>query len=152
MKRIPVGLAALAVLAAGATTSACNTAPFAASVNGTTISVASLNVQLANLTTTRPGQCLLSLNAGQALDLSGVGTGGLGTYQLSLAAAVLSLGARSVVAAVSPVPDDVAAAAMTAHHEALASGAPSDEALAQAISVTDPVAAAFLNLGGRFTP
>jgi len=89
VKRIPVGLAALAVLAAGATTSACNAAPSAASVNGTTISVASLNTQLADLTTTRPGQCLLSLNAGQALDLSGMGTGGSGTYQLNLAAAVL---------------------------------------------------------------
>jgi hypothetical protein len=89
VKRIPVGLAALAVLAAGATSSACNVAPSAASVNGTTISVSSLNTQLANLTTTRPGQCLLSLNAGQALDLSGVGTGGPGTYQLSLAGAVL---------------------------------------------------------------
>ena len=89
MKRIPLGLATLAVLAAGATSSACNAAPTAASVNGTTISVASLNTQLANLTTTTPGQCLLSLNAGQALDLSGRGTGGSGTYQLSLAAAVL---------------------------------------------------------------
>ena len=75
-----------------------------------------------------------------------------GDEQLGLAAAVLSLGARSVVAAVSPVPDDVAAAAMAAHHEALAAGAPSDEALARAISGADPVAAAFLNLGGRFTP
>lgn len=73
-----------------------------------------------------------------------------GDEQLGMAAAVLSLGARSVVAAVSPVPDDVAAAAMTAHHEALAAGAPSDEALALAISASDPVAAAFLNLGGRF--
>ncbi len=75
-----------------------------------------------------------------------------GDEQLGMAAAVFSLGARSVVAAVAPVPDDVAAAAMTAHHEALAAGAPSDEALARAISSTDPVAAAFLNLGGRFTP
>lgn len=75
-----------------------------------------------------------------------------GDEQLGMAAAVLSLGARSVVAAVSPVPDDVAAAAMAAHHEALAVGAPSDEALARAISGADPVAAAFLNLGGRFTP
>ena len=89
MKRIPVGLAALAILAAGAATSACNAVPSAASVNGTSISVTSLNTQLANLTTTRAGQCLLSLNAGQALDLNGVGTGGVGTYQLRLAAAVL---------------------------------------------------------------
>ena len=70
-------------------TSACNVVPSAASVNGSVISVASLNSQLADLTTTGSGQCLLSLNAGQALDLSGVGTGGPGTYQLALAAAVL---------------------------------------------------------------
>jgi ribosomal protein L14 len=89
VKRISVGIAALAALAAGVSTSACNVAPSAASVNGTAISVASLNTQLADLTATRPGQCLLSLNAGQALDLSGVGTGGPGTYQLNLAAAVL---------------------------------------------------------------
>jgi len=89
VKRIPLGIAALAVLAAGAVTSACNVVPSAASVNGGVISVASLNTQLADLTTTGPGQCLLSLNAGQALDLSGVGTGGPGTYQLGLAAAVL---------------------------------------------------------------
>lgn len=74
-----------------------------------------------------------------------------GEEQLGMAAAVHSLGARSVVAAVSPVPDDVAAAAMARHHEALASGVTSDEALAMAIAATDPVAAAFVHLGGRFT-
>lgn len=75
-----------------------------------------------------------------------------GDEQLGLAASMISLGAHSVVAAVCPIPDDVAAATMTAHHEALARGAASDEALALAIAATDPVAAAFLNLGGRFTP
>lgn len=75
-----------------------------------------------------------------------------GHESLGLALSLLSLGARSVVAAVSPVPDDVAAATMTRHHELLASGLPSDEALARAVAETDGVAAAFLNLGGQHTP
>lgn len=75
-----------------------------------------------------------------------------GDEQLGMAAAMFSLGAGSVVAAVAPVADDVAAAAMTAHHEGLTRGLASDEALAQAIIKTDPLAAAFLNLGSRFVP
>lgn len=75
-----------------------------------------------------------------------------GEEQLGLAAALMSLGARSVVAAVSPVPDDVAEATAVHHHSLLARGVSSDEALASAIAANDPVAAAFLNLGGRFSP
>jgi tetratricopeptide (TPR) repeat protein len=75
-----------------------------------------------------------------------------GHESLGLALSLLSLGARSVVAAVAPVPDDVAATTMTRHHELLASGLPSDEALARAVSETDDVAAAFLNLGGQHRP
>ena len=75
-----------------------------------------------------------------------------GHESLGLALSLLSLGARSVVAAVSPVPDDVAATAMTRHHELLAAGLPSDEALARAVAETDDVAAAFLNLGGQHRP
>lgn len=75
-----------------------------------------------------------------------------GHESLGLALSLLSLGARSVVAAVAPVPDDVAAATMTRHHELLASGLPSDEALARAVAETDDVAAAFLNLGGQYRP
>ena len=75
-----------------------------------------------------------------------------GHESLGLALSLLSLGARSVVAAVSPVPDDVAATTMTRHHELLASGLPSDEALARAVAETDDVAAAFLNLGGQHRP
>ena len=52
----------------------------------------------------------------------------------------------------TPVPDDVAATTMTRHHELLASGLPSDEALARAVVETDDVAAAFLNLGGQHRP
>lgn len=80
----------------------------------------------------------------------GVATTRPGDESLGLAASMLSLGARSVVAAVAPVPDDVAAETMTHHHRALAAGQRSDEALATAIAATDPVASAFLNLGGRW--
>lgn len=75
-----------------------------------------------------------------------------GDEELGLAASMLSLGARSVVAAVAPVPDDVAADVMTRHHESLSRGRAGDEALADAISASDPVSAAFLNLGGRWVP
>ncbi|MGO4596984.1 CHAT domain-containing protein [Terrabacter sp. 2RAF25] len=75
-----------------------------------------------------------------------------GHESLGLALSLLSLGARSVVAAVAPVPDDVAANTMTRHHELLAEGLPSDEALARAVAETDDVAAAFLNLGGQHHP
>ncbi len=50
------------------------------------------------------------------------------------------------------MPDDVAAATMERHHELLAAGVPSDEALARAVDEIDDVAAAFLNLGGRYQP
>jgi tetratricopeptide (TPR) repeat protein len=75
-----------------------------------------------------------------------------GEEQLGLAASMLSLGARSVVAAVAPVPDDVAAEVMTRHHDGLARGLAGDEALAAAVAASDPVSAAFLNLGGRWVP
>ena len=82
----------------------------------------------------------------------GLATARPGHESLGLALSLMSLGARSAVAAVAPVPDDIAAAAMTRHHALLAAGRPSDEALAAAITDTDPVAAAFLNLGGRVAP
>jgi len=41
---------------------------------------------------------------------------------------------------------------MARHHELLASGAPSDAALARAVAEIDDVAAAFLNLGGQYRP
>jgi len=100
VKRIPAGLTAvLAVLATGMAASACQAAPTAASVNGAVITVASLNTQLGGLTSTAAGQCLLSLNAGRALDLTGTGAGGAGTYQLSLAAAVLDNRVYNLLAA-----------------------------------------------------
>jgi tetratricopeptide (TPR) repeat protein len=82
----------------------------------------------------------------------GLETGRPGHESLGLALSLLSLGARSAVAAVAPVPDDVAASTMARHHELLASGVPSDDALARAVADIDDVAAAFLNLGGQYRP
>ena len=73
-----------------------------------------------------------------------------GEESLGLAASMLSLGAASVVAAISPVPDDVACEVMTAHHRHLAAGRSTDEALALAIAAHDPVAAAFHSMGSQW--
>ncbi len=90
MKRIPAGIVAvLAVLATGAATSACNITPSAATVNSDSISVSSLNSELNGLTSTSAGQCLLSLDFPQALDLTGQGAGGPGTYDSGFAGLVL---------------------------------------------------------------
>jgi hypothetical protein len=90
VKRIPAGLVAVAlVLATGVATSACTVGPTAASVNPDTISMSSLNAELDGLTATTAGQCLLSLNFPQALDLTGVGSGGTGTYSTDFANLVL---------------------------------------------------------------
>lgn len=91
VKRIRTGLvAAVALLVAGAATSACTVTPNAASVNGDTIAVSALNTQLTGWTATLAGRCLLSLDFPNALDLSGTGSGGSGTYRTGFAAFVLS--------------------------------------------------------------
>lgn len=77
-----------------------------------------------------------------------------GDETLGLASSLWSLGAVSVVAAPRPVPDEVAASVMAAHHRHLAAGRPVDEALALALAGADPSAASFLALGSttRFRP
>jgi hypothetical protein len=69
-----------------------------------------------------------------------------GDEPLGLTAALLALGVRSVVAAVAPVPDELAAAAMVDYHRLLASGHGAAEALATTVSA-HPGARAF-NLYG----
>ena len=69
-----------------------------------------------------------------------------GDEPLGLTAALLSLGVRSVVAAVAPVPDDVAADAMVDYHRQLARGIPASEALARTIG-RFPAARAFCLYG-----
>jgi hypothetical protein len=90
VKRIPAGIVAvLAVLATGAAASACNVTPSAATVNGDTIAVSTLNTELDGLSSTLAGQCLLSLNFPQLLDLTSQGAGGTGTYKNGFAGLVL---------------------------------------------------------------
>ena len=55
-----------------------------------------------------------------------------GDEPLGLAHTLLATGVTSVVAAVAPVPDDETAAVMAAYHRRLATGLPTDEALAEA--------------------
>ncbi len=73
-----------------------------------------------------------------------------GEESLGMAQAMLSLGAGCVVAALSPVPDDVAAETMVRYHAALARGAGSDEALSEARLGGDPLAGSFVAIGGRW--
>ena len=100
VKRIPAGIvAALAVLATGVATTACNVTPTAATVNGDAITVASLNAELAGFGSTAAGQCLLSLNFPRAIDLTGQGTGGAGTYNTTFAVTVLGDSVDGLLAA-----------------------------------------------------
>jgi PPIC-type PPIASE domain len=99
VKRISLGLVAvLAVLATGAATSACNLAPVAATVNGATIPVSSLNTQLNSLNQSTAGQCLLSLKFPQSLSLAAAGSGGSGTYNTSFAATILGSSVYNLLA------------------------------------------------------
>ena len=69
-----------------------------------------------------------------------------GDEPFGLTAALLSLGARSVVAAVAPVADDVAALAMVDYHRQLSSGVPAARALTTVVA-EHPGARAFCLFG-----
>jgi CHAT domain-containing protein len=74
-----------------------------------------------------------------------------GDEPLGLTAALLGLGVRSVVAAVAPVSDEVAATAMEAYHAGLASGRSASAALA-AVVAQEPAAGAFCLYGTDWQP
>jgi hypothetical protein len=88
IRRLP-GAAALALVAAGVLTSACDVTPPAGSANGTTISAADLNTQLSTFETTSAGGCLLQLENPQLATQATQGTGGPGTYTMAFTDAVL---------------------------------------------------------------
>ena len=91
MKRQLTGaVVAIAVVATGVLTSACDVTPPAASANGATISTAELNTQLHTLETTTAGGCLLQLQSPQLASSSGQGAGGPGTYTMTFTNAVLN--------------------------------------------------------------
>ncbi len=71
-----------------------------------------------------------------------------GEERLGLAAGLLALGARSVVASVCRIPDEVAGAVMPGYHRRLAAGMEAAEALAATCADADPLAGAFVAMGG----
>ena len=77
------------VLGGGLLTSACNVTPPAATVNGTTISVSSLNDQLRAFDSTQVGRCLLTAETGQITPFQTTGAGGPGTYDMPFADSIL---------------------------------------------------------------
>ncbi|MBK8755736.1 MAG: CHAT domain-containing protein [Actinomycetales bacterium] len=74
-----------------------------------------------------------------------------GDEALGLTAALLGLGVHSVVAATTRIPDDVAAAAMTAYHRLLHSGLDAAAALAAAVEPLPLVARAFTVFGSDWS-
>jgi len=93
VKRIPSGLVAVvSVVALGALASACQVTPTAASVNGDTIAVASLNTQMSTLAGSAAGQCLLALRGYPAVTAGD-------SYPTSFAGQVLSNSVGNLVAA-----------------------------------------------------
>jgi PPIC-type PPIASE domain len=89
VKRLVPGTATvLVVLGVGLAVSACNVVPYAASANGTTISVTQLNGDLDALQSTAAGACLEEVENSSAA-VPGEGAGGAGTYSMSYADAVL---------------------------------------------------------------
>jgi hypothetical protein len=98
VKRLVSGtVTVLVVLAAGLVASACNVVPYAASANGTTISVNDLNGELHSLSATAAGACLEQVENPNAT-APGQGTGGSGTYSMSYADAVLDSQLADVLA------------------------------------------------------
>lgn len=74
-----------------------------------------------------------------------------GDETLGLTAALLTLGVQNVIAAVTPVPHEVAAQASRAYHAALADGLDAAAALARATRDT-PGAEVWCSFGGEFAP
>lgn len=70
-----------------------------------------------------------------------------GDESLGLTAVLLSMGVQTVVAAVSRIPDELAATAMTAYHRILVTGADSATALAEATADLPTAARAFTCFG-----
>ena len=99
MKRhLPGPLVALVVIAAGVLASACDVTPPAATANGTSISVATLNSQLNAYANTSAGECLLQLEEPQLSSISTLGDGGPGTYSMSYTNAVLKIQIEDLLA------------------------------------------------------
>ncbi len=91
MKRFRgVAAPALLLLASGLLAAACQVTPNAASANGDTIAVSSLNSQLDTLHNTIAGACLVQAEFPQLASSIGQGAAGTGTYPMGFVNIVLS--------------------------------------------------------------
>jgi hypothetical protein len=91
VKRTLTGLAVpLVALVFGSVLSACTVTPTAATANGDTIAVSTLNARLSALDGTVAGQCLLQLEYPQLASSPTEGVGGPGTWQTGFAGTILS--------------------------------------------------------------
>ena len=79
----------LAVAAAGALVSACSVTPVAVSVDGATLSTAAINSQLSSFAKSAAGGCLVELEHPGLTSSDVQGTGGSGTYSMTLATQVV---------------------------------------------------------------
>jgi hypothetical protein len=79
----------LAVAAAGALASACSVTSVAVSVDGATVSTAAINSQLSSFAKSAAGGCLLQLEHQGLTSSDAQGTGGAGTYSMTLATQVV---------------------------------------------------------------
>ena len=97
MKRLVSAVSVVALLVvAGGLASACQATPPAASVNGTTIQISTLNDQLRAFETTQAGACLLTIEAaGSAVQVRGQGAEG--TYNMDFAGSVLHQGVSNIL-------------------------------------------------------
>ncbi len=87
---LPGSLVALVlVVVGGVLTSACTVTPQAVTVGGTSVSTASINGELSNLTQSSAGGCLLQLEQAGQTSSDAVGTGYAGTYSMKTATQVV---------------------------------------------------------------
>jgi hypothetical protein len=79
----------VAVVGAGTVASACTVTPVAVSVGSATASTADVNTELSSFVQSPAGSCLLQLEHQGLTASDGAGTGGSGTYSMTLASLVV---------------------------------------------------------------
>jgi parvulin-like peptidyl-prolyl isomerase len=97
VKRLVSAISVIVLLVvAGGLASACQVTPPAASINGTTIPMGTLNSQLGAYETTQAGACLLTIEAaGSAVQVRG--QGGQGTFDVNFVDGILHQGVSNIL-------------------------------------------------------
>ncbi len=114
---LSVSLPVLLVAGAGLVASSCTVTPVAVTVGNSSVSTASINGQLANLTQSAAGACLLQLEHQGQTPSDVVGSGYSGTYGMAVANQVVSNEAENLLTqqyaaskGIAVTPDQLAAA------------------------------------------